>query len=173
MINFATVIVMGSLQSTSPSLLRAASNATAKFAISSGPNAESFSMSARIGTFQPQNTGGNIAVRPRADSNLGRFSSELRTLPAFKINQENHRDGERVPKRTLVNQSNGRIVHARKKKREHLSEGQQDRTKGSWKSNAAVAPVDDNNFAHRAGEIIATAAAHLKYPARRRRGMRR
>jgi hypothetical protein len=39
MINFATVIVMGSLRSTSPSLL-AASNAAAKFGISSGPNAD-------------------------------------------------------------------------------------------------------------------------------------
>jgi hypothetical protein len=34
-------------------------------------------------------------------------------------------------------------------------------------------PVDDNGFAHRAGEIIARAAAHLKYPARHRRGIRR
>jgi hypothetical protein len=37
MINFATVIVMGSLRSTRPSLLSAASNAAAKFAMSSGP----------------------------------------------------------------------------------------------------------------------------------------
>jgi hypothetical protein len=61
-----------------------------------------------------------------------------------------------------------------KKKRERLSpEEQQDRAKRSWKSNAAVAPVDDNGFAHRAGEIIARAAAHLRYPARHRRGTRR
>ena len=37
----------------------------------------------------------------RADSNLGRFSSEIRTLPAFKINQENHRDGNESSERTL------------------------------------------------------------------------
>jgi len=61
----------------------------------------------------------------------------------------------------------------KKKKRESLSEEQQNRAKRSWKSNAAVAPVDDNGFAHRAGEIIARAAAHLRYPARRRRGTRR
>jgi hypothetical protein len=36
-----------------------------------------------------------------------------------------------------------------------------------------VAPVDDNGFARRAGEIIARAAAHLKYATRRRRGTRR
>jgi len=61
----------------------------------------------------------------------------------------------------------------RKKKRERLSEEQQDRAKRSWKSNAAVAPVDDNGFAHRAEEIIARAAAQLRYPARHHRGIRR
>jgi hypothetical protein len=60
-----------------------------------------------------------------------------------------------------------------KKKRESFSEEQQGRTKRSWKSNAAVAPVDDNGFAHRAGEIIARAAAHLKYPVRHCRGNRK
>jgi hypothetical protein len=61
----------------------------------------------------------------------------------------------------------------KKKKRERLSQEQQDRAKRSWKLNAAVAPVDDNGFAHKAGEIIARAAARLKYPARHRRDIRR
>ena len=54
-INLAIAMVAGSLRSTSPSLLSAASNAVVKFPMSSRPNAEgcSFLRIARIGTFSP------------------------------------------------------------------------------------------------------------------------
>jgi hypothetical protein len=71
-----------------------------------------------------------------------------------------------------VNKASGRIVHWRKKKRQRLSEERQGPAKRSLKSSADVAPVDDNGFARRAGEIIAR-AAHSKDAVHRRRGNRR
>src|SRR5262249_45768513 len=52
-IALATTVVSGSPRSTGPSRISAASNAAVKLAMSSGPNAWSFSRIARIGTSSP------------------------------------------------------------------------------------------------------------------------